>query len=166
MTKKISEKLVIGNALYSTNREYLTREQVCNYWHIVDGLLPEGYYTNGNNNSFSDFCEEYPFLVKRVGDRMMINCEKTLLERYCRMGVPTEIIKAFNQAGVKLNEIEEKNQINYNEENLEDLSRHIEEGKEKNSDGKVWRMGENTGVPCDVKISEESRKILAKTLLK
>ena len=92
MAFKISEKIVIGNALISTNREYLTRGQVCHYWHIVDSLLPEGYYTNGNNNSFSDFCEEYPFLVKRVGDAMMINCEKNLLERYCRVGLPRKII--------------------------------------------------------------------------
>lgn len=55
MTKKTSEKLVIGNALISTNRERLTRKQVCHYWHIVDSLLPEGYYTSGNNNSFSNF---------------------------------------------------------------------------------------------------------------
>ena len=109
MAKKISEKLVIGNALISTNREHLTRGQVCHYWHIVDSLLPEGYYTNGNNNSFSDFCEEYPFLVKRVGDAMMINCDNALLERYCRIGVPTEIIKVFDLAGVELNKIEEKN---------------------------------------------------------
>lgn len=108
MAKKISEKLVIGNALISTNREYLTRGEVCHYWHIVDSLLPEGYYTNGNNNSFSVFCEEYPFLVKRVGDTMMINCDTSLLERYCRIGVPTEIIKVFDLAGAKLNEIEEK----------------------------------------------------------
>ncbi len=108
MAKKISEKLVIGNALISTNREYLTRGQVCHYWHIVDSLLPEGYYTNGNNNSFSDFCEEYPFLVKRVGDAMMINCDNALLERYCRIGVPTEIIKVFDLAGDALNKIEEK----------------------------------------------------------
>ena len=108
MIKKISEKIVIGNALISTNREYLTRAQVCHYCHLVDSLLPEGYYTNGNNNSFSDFCEEYPFLVKRVGDTMIINCDNSLLERYCRIGLPTEIIKAFDLAGAKLNEIEEK----------------------------------------------------------
>lgn len=96
----------------------------------------------------------------------MINCEKTLLERYCRIGVPIKIIKVFDQAGVKLNKIEEKNQINYNEENLDDLSRYIEEGKIGDKDGKVWRMVENPGAPCDVKISEESQKILAKILLK
>lgn len=166
MAKKISEKLVIGNALLSTNREYLTRGQVCHYWHIVDSLLPEGYYTNGNNNSFSEFCEEYPFLVKRVGDTIMINCEKDLLERYCRMGVSTKIIKVFDLAGTKLNEIDQKEQINYDDANLEDLSRHIEEVKIKNSEGKVWRMVENSGVSSEVEVTEKSMKILAKTLLK
>lgn len=163
MAKIISEKLVIGNALLSTSREYLTKGQVYQYWHIVDSLLPEGYYTNGNNNSFSDFCEEYPFLVKIVGDTMMINCENALLERYCRIGVPTEIIKIFDVAGSKLNEIE---QINYDDENLDDVRKHIEERKIGDKDGKVWRMVENSGVPCEVKITEESRKTLAKILLK
>lgn len=164
MARKISEKLIIGNALISTNRECLTKEQVCHYWHIVDSLLPEGYYTNGNNNSFSDFCEEYPFLVKRVGDTMMINCDNALLERYCRIGVPTEIINVFDNAGKKLNEIEEEH-ISYDDENLEDLSRHIEMGNTSN-DGKVWRMIENPSVPCDVKVTKRSLKILAKTILK
>ena len=84
----------------------MTRGQVCHYWHLVDSLLPEGYYTGGNNNSFSILCEEYPFLVKRVGDIIMINCDNALLERYCRVGVPLEIIEVFALAGVELNKIE------------------------------------------------------------
>ena len=108
MAKLISQKLVIGNSLISTNREYLTKEQIYNYCHIVDFLLPEGYYTSINNNSFFDFCEDYPFLVKRNGDTMIINCDRVLLERYCRIGIPTEIIKVFDEAGIKLNKIKEK----------------------------------------------------------
>ena len=58
---------------------------------------------------------------------MMINCDNDLLLRYCRIGVPTEIIKVFDAAGVKLNEIEikEDEQINFNKENREDIRRHI-----------------------------------------
>lgn len=108
MTKKISEEAVIANALISTNRGSLTKDQVYHYWHIVDSLLPEGYYTYGNNNSFSNFCEEYPFLVNSVGDTMMINCDNTLLERYFRMGLPTKIAKVFDAAGVELNKVESK----------------------------------------------------------
>lgn len=103
--KKISEKLVIGNAFISTGKELLTQEQIFQYWHIVDNLLPKGYYTYGNNNSLSDFCEEYPFLVKRVGNIITLNCENNLLKRYCRTGIPKEIIKTFDIAGTKLNEI-------------------------------------------------------------
>lgn len=109
MAKKISEKIVIGNALISTNSDHLTKQQIYNYYHIVDDLLPEGYYTSGNNNSFSNFCEEYSFLVKRVGDTMIINCDKDLLARYCRMGVSRKIIKVFDIAGNKLNELDLKN---------------------------------------------------------
>ena len=57
MIKKISEQIVIGNALISTGRGFLTRNDVYYYFHIVDCLLPEGYYIDGNNNSFSDFCQ-------------------------------------------------------------------------------------------------------------
>lgn len=106
MAKKISGDLVIGNALISTNKECITIQQVYQYWHLVDGLLPEGYYTYGNNNSFADFCEEYHFLVKRVGDTMMLNCDIDLIKRYFRIGVPKEIIQVFDFVGDRLNEIE------------------------------------------------------------
>ena len=109
VAKKISEKIVIGNALYTVNRGYLTKQQIYHYYHIVDNLLPDGYYTLGNNNSFSNFCEEYPFLVKRIEDKMIINCDRDLLARYCRMGVPKELIEVFDIAGNKL--IEEKGKI-------------------------------------------------------
>lgn len=38
--------------------------------------------------------------------------------------------------------------------------------KKENSDEKVWRMVENPVAPCEVKVTEKSGKILAKTLLK
>lgn len=38
--------------------------------------------------------------------------------------------------------------------------------KKENSDEKVWRMVENSVAPCEVKVTEKSGKILAKTLLK
>lgn len=106
MTKGISKELVIGNALFSSNKNYLTKEQICHYWHIVDSLLPEEYYNKENRNSFTDFCENYSFLIKVVGDTMIINCEKYLLERYFRIGAPKKIIKILVDAGAKLNEIE------------------------------------------------------------
>jgi hypothetical protein len=142
MGKGISEELVIGNALFSSNKNYLTKEQICHYWHIVDSLLPEGYYTKENRNSFTDFCENYSFLVKVVGDAMIINCERSLLERYFRVGTPTKIIKIFDDAGAKLNETEANQieQLNYD--------------------------NEKPKVPRNVKKTEENRKILVKTLLK
>lgn len=118
MIEEISETLIIGNSLISTNREYMTKGQVYHYCNIVDSLLPEGYYTTRNNNSFSDFCEEYSFLVKRFEDKMMINCEKYLLERYFRTGVSEEIIKVFDMAGDELNKIE-GTQTNYDVLDLE-----------------------------------------------
>ena len=71
-----------------------------------------------------------------------INCEKSLLERYFRIGVPTKIIKIFDDAGAKLNEIEANQieQLNYD--------------------------NEKPKVPRNVKKTTENRKILVKTLLK
>lgn len=55
---------------------------------------------------------------------------------------------------------------NYNSENIQNVRRHIEKRNIGEKDGKVCGMIENPGVPCDVEITEESRKILAKSLFK
>lgn len=38
--------------------------------------------------------------------------------------------------------------------------------KKENSNGKVWKKVENSEVPCEVKVTEKSGKLLAKILLK
>lgn len=55
---------------------------------------------------------------------------------------------------------------NYNSENIQNVKRQIDERNVDNEDGKMYRMTENPGAPCDVEITEESRKILAKNLFK
>ena len=60
----------------------------------------------------------------------------------------------------------DNNRILYDEENIKDVERHIKENKIIDENGRVFRMLENPGTPCDVKITEKSRKILTKTLLK
>ena len=166
MKKRISDKIIIGNALICLNKEYLTKSDIYEYWNNVDSLLPEEYYTYQNNNSFIKFCEEHPFFVKRVGDTLKINCDISLLERYFRIGVPIEILNIFDLAGTKLNENDEIKQLNYDYENIKSLKNDIEKRKIGDKDGKAFKMLEKTGSPCDVKITEKSRKILAKTLLK
>lgn len=135
MTKRISEELIIGNALISTNKKSLTIQQFYQYCNIVEELLPEEYYFNNTKDFFVNFCEEYSFLVKRVEDTMIVNCDNRRLERYFRMGAPSEIIKIFDIAGDKLNQIEAKESINCNGKSFE----------------------------CNNKIVKESGKIFAKT---
>jgi len=38
--------------------------------------------------------------------------------------------------------------------------------KKENGNGKVWKKVENSEVPCEVKVTEKSGKLLAKKLLK
>lgn len=123
MSKKISDELVIGNALISTKKNQMTKKQIHQYLEIVDALLPENYYTYGNNNSFESFCEEYDFLVKRIRDIVIIDCDMAQLERYCRIGIPTEVAKVFDEAGTKLNEIEIQaiNDAKYNRNSSRDV---------------------------------------------
>jgi len=110
MVKGISSKIVIGNAILSTNRSEMTKKQIYKYWFFVDELLPNGYYTIGNNNSFEEFCEQYSFLVKTHNNLLILNCERYKLERYCRLGIPKEIIKIFDKAALKFNKNEIKDE--------------------------------------------------------
>ena len=108
MVKGISSKIVIGNAILSTDRSEMTKQEIYKYWHLVDNLLPNGYYTIGNNSSFEEFGEQYSFLVKTHNNLLILNCDRHKLERYCRLGIPKELIKIFDEAAIKFNE----NQIN------------------------------------------------------
>ena len=110
MVKGISSKIVIGNAILSTNRNEITQKQIYRYWHLFDELLPNGYYTIGNNNSFEEFCEQYSFLVKMHNNLLILNCELYILERYCRLGIPKELIKIFDEAAIIFNENEIKDE--------------------------------------------------------
>lgn len=101
---KIMYNIVIGNAFLSTGRNIMTKEEIYNYWHIVDELLPELYYTYGSNNSFIDFYEDYDFLFKRVNNSLELITEKNTLERYFRLGIPKQVIKALDEAGIKYND--------------------------------------------------------------
>lgn len=105
MAKIIAPNLIIGNAFISTGKEVMTKGEINQFWNIVDTKLPEGYYTSGSNNSFNDFCDEYGFLVKRIDDKIIVNCDRKLLERYFRIGLPTKIVNVFDDAAFKLNEV-------------------------------------------------------------
>lgn len=105
MAKIIAPDLVIGNAFISTGKEVMTKGEINQFWNIVDTKLPEGYYTSGSNNSFNDFCDEYSFLVKRIDDKIIVNCDRKLLERYFRIGLPIKIIEAFENTVITLNEL-------------------------------------------------------------
>ena len=104
MAKGISAKLVICNAILSTDSNEMTKQQIYKYWQLVDNLLPNGYYTIGNNSSFEEFCEQYSFLLKNHNNLLILNCDRYKLERYCRLGIPKELIKIFDEAAKKFNE--------------------------------------------------------------
>ena len=58
----------------------------------------------------------------------------------------------------------EKLNINYNEDNIADLRNS--EGLSSVKEGKAYVMRNKGPAPCEVKISEKSREICAKSLLK
>lgn len=100
---KIMDNIVIGNAFFSTGRNIMTKEEIYNYWHIVDEILPKLYYTCGSNNSFFEFYEDYAFLFKRINNSLELTGEKYMLERYFRLGMPKQVIKVLDEAGIKYN---------------------------------------------------------------
>ena len=92
----------------------LSKENIYHFWHMVDNLLPDKFYTYGNNNSFEDFCERYNFLVNRIGDKIIIDdCvyESGILTRYFCIGVPKEIIKIFKKVALTLCGTTEKEEV-------------------------------------------------------
>lgn len=118
MVKEIVDKIVIGNAFISTGRSFLTRNDIYYYFHIVDRLLPDGYYTSGNNNSLSDFCLEFPFIVKRNGDLVFLISNFIVMEKYFRNNLPKEIINVLDLAGFEFNKLKEIEQLGNNEDDF------------------------------------------------
>lgn len=157
MAKKIDLDLVIGNALIIMNKEQLTKRQIYYYINIVDRLLPEGYYTYGNN-CFEDFCERYNFIVKKVDDTMIIN-NSNILERYFRIGLPIKLVKVLEKAALILNEIEAQNKLidNY-DQMIGAIKRTLEENDAVTEHGENFRMVQATG-PVEVKIKKKSRDL-------
>ena len=122
MAKKIDMDVVIGNAIIFMGKEKLSRCQIYHYIHIVDKLLPEGYYTYGDDDIFDNFCDRYPFVVKLIsfGEEFLVKSDKETLERYFRIGLPKEIIKIFEKSANILKEIEKQEKLensNFNANN-------------------------------------------------
>lgn len=63
-------------------------------------------------------------------------------------------------------EINELCKGNFNKKNIEDISRQIEKEYKNNPDQKkVLRMINNSSVPCNVNITEQSRKKCAQSII-
>lgn len=170
MAKKIDMDSVIGNGIIFMDKERLSRGQIYHYIDIVDKLLPEGYYTYGNGDIFDNFCDRYPFIVQVLsfGDEFLVKSDKQTLERYFRIGLPKEIINVFEKSAKILNQIKEQEKLNdssFDENNIINLRRTIQENKSINCDGKAFRMVESTS-PVKVKVNKKSRKNCVQSLLK
>lgn len=137
-THGIDARTVIGNAFISTKRNKMTREEIYQFWEIVDALLPNTYYTLGRFDSFF----EYWTVITLDNDTCFVNCDTNKLIRYYRIGIPTEVINIFDIAGTKFNEIkmEATKELSNNENNGlslgELVDKKIEELKKNDLDNK------------------------------
>lgn len=124
MAKRIDSSMVIGNALIFTKKAQITKEELYQYYEIVDKLLPNDYYTA--ELSFDSFCYYFDFLVKRIDDTIIIDCDTELLQRYFQMGISIEILNIFELSAIKLNEMgEQTSQITSEQENIFALRKRI-----------------------------------------
>lgn len=121
MTKIIASDLVIGNIFISTEAKELSKSDCVQFCYVLNDLLPKGFLTEQNTNYFEKFGDEYSFLAAKSADKITIKCDKDLLIKFFRMGLPSKIIEAFDIAACKLNEAKS---------NTIDKS-HIVEPKEK-----------------------------------
>ena len=136
----------------------------------MDKLLPEGYYTHGDDDIFDNFCDRYPFLVRMIsfGNEFLVIYDNEMLERYFRIGLPKEIINVFEKSASILKGIEDQEKIedlNYDENNIKEIKKAIQENKAVNAYGKTFRMVESTG-SVKVKVKKSSMVKYAKSLLK
>ena len=114
MAKIIEQDLVIGNALISTRKEEITKDEIKQFMIILGCLLPKKYYIAENDNSFEQFCDDYSFLITKEQNKIILKCSIELLIKFFRLGLPTKIMEAFDNTAIKLNELkfydlEEKN---------------------------------------------------------
>lgn len=63
-------------------------------------------------------------------------------------------------------EINEMCKDNFDEKNIESISKQIEKEHNNNSNQKVLRMINNSSGPCNVTITEQSRKKCAQSLIR
>lgn len=163
MAKKIDMDAVIGNAIIFMGKEKLSRCQIYHYINIVDKLLPEGYYTYGDDDVFDNFCDRYSFVVelRSFGQEFLVKSDKKTLERYFRIGLPKEIIDVFQKASIILKEIIEDEKMqnsNFSDNNKQELIITTYENEPTNTQEKNFCSTESK-VPVKVKINKKIRKI-------
>lgn len=143
VNKKINDRIKIFNNLnQELGENAIPRE--------INNPILEEYQLMG---LISDKIDEINILVNKIINELIFENSQLSLQNE-------------NLVNNNVNDEINFNDIQYNEENIENVRRHIEKRNIDGKDGKVWGIIENPGVPCDVEITEESRKILAKRLLK
>ena len=104
--------------------------------------------------------------IQGVGEtRSIISCDDEQADQIIS-DYDSEIVSSMCVLFNLLFKNSDNNQFNFNEENIEYIRGKIKENNIDDKDGEIWAMMQNHSGQIDVKATEKSRKILAKSLLK
>ena len=102
MAKRISNNIVFGNAIICNYKDFITKDEIYEFYYRVDNNLPNSYYTY-DEYTFDSFCEDYGFLFEYNENMIFIPKNKEKLIRHFRIGIPTELLKVFDECAKKRN---------------------------------------------------------------
>lgn len=116
MCKLISAEIVIGNyildaisnSMGSRVVEKISISKLIDYDEKLSDLIGQGYFSKFNTNEIFEFQYNYPYIIRNINAGEMdlsinegtVDSFKNRLERYFRMGLPSNIVEAMNEAFV------------------------------------------------------------------
>ena len=108
-SKKISSECIMGNLIIQRYNSFITKNQFNDFYNICCKIL-DGKYNTHLNMTFSEFCEYYSrsvMLVRRVNDIVIPIAPLHAFVTYFRKGLPTEVVKVFEETAEKIIDTEE-----------------------------------------------------------
>ena len=155
-TRKISSEYIMGNLIILKYEKCITKNQFDNFDNKCCDILDSKYNTP-INMTFSEFCEYYNYLVKRVGDVVFPVAPKDTFIRYFRVGLPTEVVKVFEEVAEEI--IDTEDDINKYKEAYESLKEEFEKQDEMRNH--IIRSFQNSGITEKVYNEQEAKDIKA-----
>jgi len=156
--RRISSEYIMGNLIIQKYEKCITKNQFNDFYNKCCDILNSKYNTP-INMTFSEFCEYYSrsvMLVRRVNDVVIPIAPLHTFISYFRAGLPTEVVKVFEEVAEKIIDTED-DIAQYKKAEEEDL--RIEFAKEDEIRNHIIRSLQNSGITEKVYYDQEEKDI-------